>query len=258
VTDALLTEGLQLFADAFKKLLSAVHKQSREAGAGRINRLTVSLPEPFAAAVEEALAEWRAAGNGRRVWARGAALWTGGDEARWLGWLGITNDQLAHADRLTQVADVARSAGFEHVLLLGMGGSSLCPEVMRMTFGRIAGFPELHVLDSTDPGQLRAVEARIDLTRTLFIVSSKSGSTLEPNIFKDYFFDRVVQAVGREAAGSRFIAITDPGSTLQHVAEHDGFRRVFHGWPDIGGRYSALSDFGLVPAAVMGVDIAKF
>src|SRR5262249_27261889 len=125
VTDALLTEGLQLFADAFKKLLSAVHKQSREAGAGRINRLTVSLPEPFAAAVEESLAEWRAAGKVRRLWARDATLWTGGDEARWLGWLGITNDQLAHADRLTQLTQVARSAGFEHVLLLGMGGSSL-------------------------------------------------------------------------------------------------------------------------------------
>jgi transaldolase/glucose-6-phosphate isomerase len=258
VTDKLLAEGVQLFSDAFEKLLKAVEKQSKEAGAGKINRLTYKLPEPLAAAVKGSLAEWRAQGKVRRLWGRDATLWTGKDEAQWLGWLGITNGQLAHIRRFARITEVAKSAGFSHVLLLGMGGSSLCPEVMKMTFGQISGFPELHVLDSTDPAQVKAFENKIDLKSTLFIVSSKSGSTLEPNIFRQYFFDRVKQIVGLQEAGSRFIAITDPGSKMQQVAESDGFRHVFFGWADIGGRYSALSDFGLVPAAIMGVDVAKF
>jgi transaldolase/glucose-6-phosphate isomerase len=194
----------------------------------------------------------------RKLWGRDPSLWTGKDEAQWLGWLGITNGQLAHIQRLTRITELAKSAGFSHVLLLGMGGSSLCSEVMKMTFGRIAGFPELHVLDSTDPAQVKAFENKVDLKNTLFIVSSKSGSTLEPNIFKQYFYDRVTQLVGLKEAGRRFLAITDPGSKMQQVAERDGFRHVFFGWGNIGGRYSALSDFGLVPAAIMGVDVTKF
>ncbi|WP_337288340.1 bifunctional transaldolase/phosoglucose isomerase [Candidatus Methylomirabilis sp.] len=258
VTDTLLAEGVQLFSDAFEKLLKAVEKQRMEAGAGKINRLTYALPEPLAAAVKSSLAEWRAQGKVRRLWGRDASLWTGKDEAEWLGWLGITNGQLAHIQRLTRITEAAKSAGFSHVLLLGMGGSSLCPEVMKMTFGKISGYPELHVLDSTDPAQVKALENTVDLKNTLFIVSSKSGSTLEPNIFKQYFFDRVSRLIGQKEAGSHFIAITDPGSMMQQVAERDGFRRVFFGWANIGGRYSALSDFGLVPAAIMGVDVAKF
>jgi transaldolase/glucose-6-phosphate isomerase len=129
---------------------------------------------------------------------------------------------------------------------------------MKRTFGKIDGFPELHVLDSTDPAQVRTAEKRIDFAKTLFIVSSKSGGTLEPNMFKQYFFEQVKRVVGETEAGSRFIAITDPGSKMQHVAEQDRFRAVFYGWPTIGGRYSALSDFGLVPAAIMGVDVPKF
>jgi transaldolase/glucose-6-phosphate isomerase len=257
VTDTLLKEGVQLFNEAFGKLLAAVKTQSRAGGTRRLQRLTYALPEAIAAAVKESLADWRTNIKIRRLWVRDATLWTGKDEARWLGWLGITNDQLANVERLTHIADVARTSGFGHVLLLGMGGSSLCPEVMATTFGRIAGFPELRVLDSTDPSQVRRVESTLDLSRTLFIVSSKSGSTLEPNILKDYFFDRVVRILGPQEAGSRFVAITDPGSKLQQVAESDCFRRVFFGWPDIGGRYSALSDFGLVPAAVMGADVRK-
>src|SRR2546428_7942517 len=145
-----------------------------------------------------------------------------------------------------------RAAGFTHALVIGMGGSSLCPEVLKMTFGRIAGYPELFVLDSTDPGQVRAIERKIDVASTLFIVSSKSGSTLEPNIFMRYFFDRAKQLVGADRAGSRFITITDPGSRMQEAATADGFRRILFGVPSIGGRYSALSDFGLAPAAVHG------
>jgi transaldolase/glucose-6-phosphate isomerase len=257
VTDRLLVEGVQLFSDSFEKLLKAVDKQTREPGAGRLNRLTYSLPEPLAAAVQNSLAEWRAQGKVRRFWGRDASLWSGRDEAHWLGWLGIANGQLAHIERLTSIRDTARNAGFSHVLLLGMGGSSLGPEVIKTTFGRISGFPELHVLDSTDPAQVKAIENKLDLKNTLFIVSSKSGSTLEPNVFKQYFFDLIERLVGPKEVGRRFIAITDPGSKLQQAAERDGFRRVFLGWPSIGGRYSVLSDFGLVPAALLGVDVAK-
>jgi transaldolase/glucose-6-phosphate isomerase len=258
VTDGLLADGVRLFSDAFEKLLKSVERQARDTGGGRTNRLTYKLPEALATAVRTSLAEWQAEGKMRRLWQRDASLWTGKDEAQWLGWLGITNGQLAHVQRFTQIAEAAKSAGISDVLLMGMGGSSLCPEVMKKTFGKIQGFPELHVLDSTDPAQVKAVESRLNLERAFFIVSSKSGSTLEPNIFKQYFFDRVMNAIGSEAAGSRFVAITDPGSKMQQVAEADRFRRVFFGWPDIGGRYSALSDFGLVPAAAMGVDVSKF
>jgi transaldolase/glucose-6-phosphate isomerase len=175
VTDKLLAEGVQLFSDAFGKLLKAVERQTREAGAERLNRLTYTLPESVAAAVKESLAEWHAHGKVRKLWARDASLWTGRDEGQWLGWLGITNDQLAHIDRLTGIREAARSAGFSHVLLLGMGGSSLGPEVIKRTFGTISGFPELHVLDSTDPAQVKSFENKVDLKNTLFIVSSKSA-----------------------------------------------------------------------------------
>jgi len=192
------------------------------------------------------------------LWRADASLWSGSDENQWLGWLGITDDQLAHSAGLTSLAAEVKQAGFQHAVLLGMGGSSLCPEVLRLTFGKIEGFPELHVLDSTDPAQIRAIEAKIDLKNTLFIVSSKSGGTLEPNIYKQYFFTRVREAVGDKEAGNRFIAVTDPGSKMQHVAENDKFRHIFPGVPSIGGRYSALSNFGMVPAAVMGIDVLKF
>jgi hypothetical protein len=138
-----------------------------------------------------------------------------------------------------------------------MGGSSLCPDLLRATFGQTPGFPELLVLDSTDPAQVRAFESRVDPGRTLFIVSSKSGTTLEPNIFKEYFFERVKQAVGPDKAGARFVAITDPGSQLEGIARAEGFRHVLFGRASIGGRYSALSDFGLGPAAAMGLDVAR-
>ena len=139
-----------------------------------------------------------------------------------------------------------------------MGGSSLCPEVLRKSFGKIDGFPELHVLDSTDTAQIRAIENQVDLANTLFFVSSKSGTTLEPNIFKQYFYARAREAVGADHAGSRFIAITDPGSKLREEAARENFRKIFLGVPSIGGRYSALSDFGLAPAAAIGVDVSRF
>jgi transaldolase/glucose-6-phosphate isomerase len=258
VTDKLLADGVTIFADAFDKLIQAVGKYSQEPGKAKINRQTARLPDALAAAVRDSLQEWERESKARRLWARDASLWTGADEANWLGWLGITEDQHARFPHLVAIGEEVRRGGFTHVLLLGMGGSSLCPEVMKMTFGRIPGYPELHVLDSTDPAQIRAFEAKIDLSHTLFIVSSKSGGTLEPNIFKQYFFERVKQAVGEGEVGSRFIAITDPGSQMQHVAERDRFRHIFYGLASIGGRYSALSDFGLVPSAAMGMDVHKF
>jgi len=194
----------------------------------------------------------------QRLWQRDATLWSGADEANWLGWLDIVEEQVAQQDQLQKLAKEIQARGFQHVLLLGMGGSSLCPEVLRMTFGRITHYPTLHVLDSTDPAQVKFFEHQIDIPKTLFIVSSKSGSTLEPNIFKQYFFERTRQAVGAVKVGSHFIAITDPGSKMQQVAEADRFLHIFFGRPSIGGRYSALSNFGMVPAAVMGVDTKQF
>ena len=258
VTDKLLDEGVQLFADAFDKLLSAVEKKREALLGAELDRQTYRLPEDLAAAVKASLEDWRINGKVRRLWARDASLWTGTDEDRWLGWLGITDDQLAHIDHLRKMAEDVKGAGFSHALVLGMGGSSLCPEVMRMTFDRFPGYPELYVLDSTDPAQIKTFEGKVDLAQTLFIVSSKSGGTLEPNIFKRYFFERTKQTVGADGAGDRFIAITDPDSKMQQVAEHDGFRHIFFGVPSIGGRYSALSDFGIVPAAIMGLDVPKF
>jgi transaldolase/glucose-6-phosphate isomerase len=225
---------------------------------GTINRMTSSLPAPLAAAVKSAAGEWQAGGKMKRLWQRDATLWTGSDEASWLGWLDIVEEQIAQHDQLLQVAKDTRVAAFQYVLLLGMGGSSLCPEVLERTFGRTPAFPKLYVLDSTDPAQVKTFEHLIDFSKTLFIVSSKSGSTLEPNIFKQYFFERTKQLVGALKAGSHFIAITDPGSKMQQVAEADHFRHIFFGRPSIGGRYSALSNFGMVPAAVIGIDTRKF
>lgn len=257
-TDRLLTEGIQLFINAFDQLLSAVEKKRTAILGGKLDRFTYKLPESLNTAVLASLDDWQKNGKIRRLWAQDATLWTGKDENKWLAWLGITEDQLAHIDRLKQLAQEVKDLEFTHVLLLGMGGSSLCPEVMKLTFGNVPGFPEMLVLDSTDPAQIKAIESQIDLTRTLFIVSSKSGSTLEPNIFKQYFFDLVQQILGAKSAGNRFIAITDPGSKMQHIAEGDDFHRIFFGVPGIGGRYSALSNFGMVPAAAIGVDVAKF
>jgi len=223
-----------------------------------INPQTEWLPADLDAALKKNLDDWLASGKVKRLWQGDASLWTGEDEAKWLGWLGVTDEQLAGAAKLTNLANEVRTAGFSDILLLGMGGSSLCPEVLALTFAQTPGFPRLHILDSTDPAQIRSVEKKVDLAKTLFIVSSKSGSTLEPNIYKQYFFERVQQTVGVGKAGSHFIAITDPGSKMQQVAERDRFRHILYGLPSIGGRYSALSNFGMVPAAAMGLDTGKF
>jgi transaldolase/glucose-6-phosphate isomerase len=219
---------------------------------------SAKLPAELAAEVAAVIADWTAGDKVRRLWAHDASLWTNTDEAKWLGWLDIVAQQIADAEKFRSLAAEVRAGKFSHALLLGMGGSSLCPEVMAFTFGRIAGFPEMHVLDSTDPAQVTATEKKVDLARTLFIVSSKSGTTLEPNIFQQYFYGRAKEVVGAKEAARRFIAITDPGSHLEQVAKTEGFRQIAHGVASIGGRYSALSDFGMIPAAVQGIDVPKF
>ena len=223
-----------------------------------MSRLKTSLPESLASTVKSTMADWQSGGKMKRLWDRDASLWTGTDESNWLGWLDIVEEQSAQQEQLQKFAKEVQTRGFEHILLLGMGGSSLCPEVLRMTFGHIPHFPVLHVLDSTDPAQVKAFEHQIDIAKTLFVVSSKSGSTLEPNIFKQYFYERTKQTVGAHEAGRQFVAITDPGSKMQQVAEGDKFLHVFFGRPSIGGRYSALSNFGMIPGAGIGLDTRKF
>lgn len=218
--------------------------------------LTYNLPNELAEAVQATINDWQNNQKIKQLWAKDATLWTNADEAKWLGWLDIVDAQLNDLAALQSFAAEVKEAGFAQILLLGMGGSSLCPEVLKMTFGHIEGFPELHVLDSTDPAQVKTFEQKVDIAKTLFIVASKSGSTLEPNIFNQYFYQRVVETVGADEAGNHFVAITDPGSKMQQVAERDHFRRIFFGWANIGGRYSALSNFGMIPAAAMGVDTA--
>jgi transaldolase / glucose-6-phosphate isomerase len=223
-----------------------------------LNRQTYTLPGNLAGEVEAALEDWKKHGKVKMLWGRDSSLWTGTDEEKWLGWLEITQQQIEDIDALKEAAADTKKAAFKNALLLGMGGSSLCPEVLRMTFGKASGYPDLHVLDSTDPVQIKTIEDSVDLGSTVCIVSSKSGTTLEPNIYKQYFFERVKAKVGDKEVGKRFIAITDPASKMQRVAEKDKFRHIFAGVPSIGGRYSALSNFGMVPAAVMGIDVPKF
>ncbi len=252
VTEKLVEDGVRQFADAADQLYAAVQKKRRTVLGAKLDAMSCKLPPPIDKDVKDALEDWRREGKVRRLWAGDASLWTETDETKWLGWLGVVDQQLAAVPHLEDFAADVKRAGFRDVLLLGMGGSSLGPEVFAKTFGAQPGFPNLHVLDSTDPAQIRHFEDRLDLARTLFIVSSKSGSTLEPNIFKQYFFERAKSAVGADAA-KHFVAITDPGSSLEKTARNEGFRAIFHGLPSIGGRYSVLSNFGMVPAAATGV-----
>ena len=253
ITAELVVDGVKLFADAADKLYGAVAFKRAAVLSGGIDTQKLALGERLGKAVASSTEEWRASARVRRLWGKDKSVWTGEDEDQWLGWL----DAPAKAD-LADYEDFARRVKgqkFSDAVVLGMGGSSLGPEVLAQTFPQKSGFPKLHVLDSTDPSQVRAMEQAVDIARTLFIVSSKSGGTTEPNAMKDYFYDRVAKAIGKDKAGHRFIAVTDPGSSLEKAATRQGFARVFHGEPTIGGRYSVLSPFGLVPAAAAGIDV---
>ena len=219
-----------------------------------LNSFSYSLPKQLDDALNVSLSEWGQHGQIARVWAQDATVWTGEDENRWLAWLDVVDEQLAETNKYRVLRADIESAGFTDVLLMGMGGSSLCPEVLAFTFGKT----NFHILDSTVPSQVKTVENKIDLATTLFIVASKSGSTLEPNCFKQYFFERVAKLVGHDNAGKQFIAITDPGSKMEQVAKNDGFRHIFYGDPEIGGRFSALSAFGITAGAAMGLDVEQF
>jgi transaldolase/glucose-6-phosphate isomerase len=260
-TDFLLADGVQKFTDSFDKLLGAVEKK-RQALLPTVgialSGQSLRLPEPVKKALDAEIESWRAGGKVRRLWASDASLWSNADEPKWTEWLNIVGRQKKELAKFPAFSEEVKAAGFRHVVVLGMGGSSLCPDVLRRTFGKVAGSPELLVLDSTVPSQVRAVERAIDPAKTLFIVSSKSGSTIEPNTFRQYFFDKVAKAVGADKAGQHFVAVTDPGTLMNRIAEGDRYRRIFFGLPAIGGRFSALSDFGMVPAAAMGLDVPAF
>jgi transaldolase/glucose-6-phosphate isomerase len=258
VTDRLREEGVRKFAASFEAVMATIEQKRAGALLPGIDRTNYHLPPALLDAVRASLQDWRSNDKVRRLWARDASLWSGHDEAHWLDWLEVAEEGYRTIDRGLGEFAAAIKGEFEHAVVLGMGGSSLCPDVLARTFGKQEGYPELLVLDSTDPAQISAMERRIALEKTLFIVSSKSGSTLEPNVLNDYFYERVCSTVGDAQAGKHFIAVTDPGSALNRVAESRAYRHIFAGVPGIGGRYSALSNFGMVPAAVMGIDLDDF
>ena len=234
---------------------------------------------PLAEQVEDVASSWSQRDGTARLWARDASLWTDSDESAWLGWLDSAAEVRARLPEWSALADTVRQDGIEDVVVLGMGGSSLCPEVLSQTFGQQAGYPRLRVLDSTVPAQIRALESELDLTRSLFVVSSKSGTTIEPDCLRAHFFAATQSALGSArstgatgatgaagaagtsgpagpaaSAGRHFIAITDPGTPLEALASSHGFRHIAYGTPSIGGRFSALSPFGMLPAVLAGLD----
>ncbi len=213
-----------------------------------------AIPHALQEEVKTVSSDWLNHNKVDRFWKKDSTLWTSDGEEKWLGWIDIVERQQKDAASFAALAADVRSTGFKSALLLGMGGSSLCPEVLAETFGQQSGFPALHIVDSTDPAQVKAAQGKIDLRETLVVVASKSGSNLDPNIINQYFFAEMEKAVGKDKAGSHFVAITDPGSKMEQVAKADGFRHIFYGDPEIGGRYSALSNFGVVAATVAGLD----
>jgi len=220
-------------------------------------KIRFALPQQLRDAVDSAVTDWTANNKIARFWQKDPSLWTNDGEEKWLGWTDIVERQQQDLTTYASLGAEIETADFQTVLLLGMGGSSLCPEVLSVTFGQQANFPELRIVDSTDPEQVWTIRNEINLADTLVVVASKSGSTLEPNVLKQYFFNEMKEAVGEDKAGSHFIAITDPGSKMEQVAKEDGFRYIFYGDPAIGGRFSALSPFGVVAATLAGLNTER-
>src|SRR5579859_3840159 len=260
VTHQLEVEGVGSFGKSFDSLLSVV--EARRQAVIQRDRMRLRLGRPLLKAVDETLSRLEEAKFSERLWKKDSTLWKPDDPQHQaeikirMGWLDVIEEMKAHLTDLTTFAGEVKRAGFTHAMLCGMGGSSLAPEVLRETFGVKRGYLDLAVLDSTDPAAVLAAEARSNPARTLYIISSKSGSTTEPNAFFAYFWEKV-RALKGNRAGENFIAITDPGTAMEKTATEHGFRRIFANPPEIGGRYSALSYFGLVPAALMGIDVAK-
>ena len=254
VTERLQRDGVASFARSYDELIAALARKQRQLLVDRVCHQEASLG-PAADAVEARLAAWQQQGLIRRLWAKDHTLWSPvpvPELTNRLGWLTLPHEMGAHAAELAALAGDARREGVQHVVLLGMGGSSLAPEVICQTYGSRPGYPELLVLDSTHPLAVGGVADRVRPGRTLFVLASKSGTTAEPTAMFHYFWKWAGQT-GRP--GHWFVAITDPGTPLEALARERGFRRVFHGSPEVGGRYSALSLFGLVPAALAGVEV---
>ena len=256
VTGQLLEEGVAAFAGSFDSLLAGVAAK-RDRLEAQKRPLTAALGR-YQAAVAAAMAELQDQAIIERIWAGDHTVWRPQPDeiSNRLGWLRSPEMMRPEIGRLDALRTRAQAEGFTDVLLLGMGGSSLAPELFAKTFGAAGGGLNLQVLDSTDADAVRAKADSVDLARTLFIVATKSGGTVETLSFFKYFYNRVTAVVGADRAGAHFIAITDPGSKLEALAGRYSFRDVFLNDPNIGGRYSALSYFGLVPAALVGVDVA--
>ena len=258
VTAKLLEDGLKTFAESYDKLLANLEEKRERLLAREHEHPDASIGD-YLSDMEAALMDQQERDTVRRIWHNDHTVWkpdpTEIDNR--LGWLTVSDTMCEQTPAILDFAEEVKEAGFRHAALLGMGGSSLGPEVLRRTFGSADGYPQLIVLDSTVPAWVRATTQAIDPARTLFLVSSKSGGTVEPNTFYRHFRSMMDEAIGKENAGGSFVAITDPGTSLEKLAREGGFRRVFLNPPDIGGRYSVLSYFGLVPAALAGIDIAS-
>ncbi|HEV2075149.1 MAG TPA: bifunctional transaldolase/phosoglucose isomerase [Thermoleophilaceae bacterium] len=258
VTDKLLRDGIEAFVKPMEKLVQGIDSAREAAVTGRPATIRAEIPEELAQAIADRVRRASEERVAQRIWRKDDTLWgeAGVPEVgNRLGWLTVTEAMREALPELRELREDCRSDGLTDAVLLGMGGSSLAPEVIRRSFRERDAGLRLHVLDSTDPGAVLSVERAVDLGRTLFIVSSKSGGTVEPMSLFRHFHARVREAVGEDAAGRHFMAITDPGTSLVALAREHGFRRILENDPDIGGRYSALSYFGLVPAALMGVDV---
>ncbi|MFZ1024305.1 MAG: bifunctional transaldolase/phosoglucose isomerase [Thermoplasmata archaeon] len=255
ITEDLQTEGVALFSDSYALLLRSLATKKEAILVGRVDPQSWTLGSD-GARVAARLLSWQSERVAERFWKRDATLWPAApptDVAERMGWLQLPEMMHEQVARLEHFANQIRSEGFRHVIVLGMGGSSLAPDVLGGLFGHRPGYPELLVLDSTHPDAIAAVRARIDPAHTFFLVSSKSGTTLEPLSFYRYFWEQL--RVSGVPPGRCFAAITDPGTSLEKLARGEGFREVFLALPTVGGRYSALTMFGLVPAALIGLDV---
>lgn len=257
ITQRLLEDGVASFAKSFESLMASIAEKRERLLAGWQHQ-SATLGS-YQSAVDDALADIAEKKTVARIWAKDHTVWKDDPTgiSNRLGWLHSAEVMCENVERLQSLAEAVRAEGFSHALLLGMGGSSLAPEVLRKTFGVKKGYLDLAVLDSTDPGAVLSQAERLDLARTLFIVATKSGGTVETLSFFKFFYNRVAEVVGEDQAGAHFVAITDPGSDLEKLAERYHFRTTFLNDPDIGGRFSALSFFGLVPAALIGVDLER-
>ncbi len=255
VTEKLQEDGVAAFAASFDQLMAALEKKRGAMLGAELARLELQLGG-YKRRVDRRLRQWQDGRFAGRLWEKDYTLWSAQPQpelADRLGWLELPESMAQQVAQLRALADQVKADGIRHVVLLGMGGSSLAPEVFQQTFGNAAGYPALQVLDSTHPSAVKAIEARVDLARTLFVVSSKSGTTTETHSFFCYFWDKLRQI--EDAPGGHFVAITDPGTPLEVLAKERHFRATFSAPVEVGGRYSALTVFGLVPAALIGVDV---